>query len=384
MDVGKNFRGGPGDDFVKATKNDDLLDGGSGFDLLTYEDSFKSGSAFKGIVLDARKGTVIDCWGSKDIISNFEVYKGSKFDDVMRGSNGAFQSDTFAGLKGDDTMNGREGWDWVYYSDDQYHGGKRGVDVNLGAKVAKNGDIIGSAIDGWGDRDKLINIENVEGTQKKDKLWGSVEDNTFNGAGGSDSYNGKQGFDTVVYDTNFRHSSSLEAVRIDLALATQCQNDGFGNTETYKSVERFILSTEADIFAGDNNANVVMGYVGADTLSGRGGADVFEYGLISPFGGGGTDEFGDTITDFKSGQDHFRFYLTSAVTGGVNFGGMDATVRFANASSAQSNDSCFFYNAATHKLSWDGDGVGGSAAIVVATLPNLVGGLAASDIEIIA
>lgn len=381
MKIAKDFVGGPGDDFALGSKGNDLLDGAGGFDVVSYQSSFDVRSAFRGIKLDANKGIAIDCWGNRDTIVNFEVFAGSKFDDVIRGTKNVLQSDNFTGFKGDDLIDGREGWDWVYYSADRSLGGKKGIDVDLGK--LKNGEIVGRAIDGWGDKDKLLNIESVEGTQKNDKFAGSSEDNTFNGTGGSDSYNGKGGFDTVVYDTNFRHATTLQAVEIDLALKVQCQNDGFGNTETFKSIERFILSTEDDTFAGDDGNNVVMGYGGADTLTGRGGADTFEYGLASPFGGGGTDEFGDTITDFVSGSDQFRFFVTSYITGTTNFEGMDGVVRFANASSAQSNDSCFFYDQATHSLFWDGDGIGGESAFLVAKLPNLTGGLAASDIEII-
>ena len=63
-----------GNDAVVGDRGNDQLDGGGDFDILSY---YLDEGALHGIRLDAEKGVVIDPWGGKDRIENFEILSGN-------------------------------------------------------------------------------------------------------------------------------------------------------------------------------------------------------------------------------------------------------------------------------------------------------------------
>jgi Ca2+-binding RTX toxin-like protein len=150
-------------------------------------------------------------------------------------------------------------------------------------------------------------------------------------------------------------------------------------------IERIDGTERGDTFKGNAAANYFSGGFGADTLDGRDGNDVLQgdQGADILTGGAGFDEFhyegpdpwGDTITDFVSGIDHFAFRVS-------NFAGMDGTVRFVNGAAALGAGSWFYFNAANHTLFWDFNGTGAGGAVAVATLTG-VNVMAAGDIQLI-
>lgn len=347
-----------GNDFVKGDAGNDTLDGGDGGDTLAYIESFYDYTSYRGINLNVATGKVIDCWGGTDTISNFEEYQGSRFRDVMIGSDA--DREVFRGFRGADTIDGKGGTrDQIRYDSDAHYGGKRGIICNLDNGTGKNGDIKGTIRDGFGQTDTVLNIERVVGTNYNDKFAGSREDNVFVGLDGRDNYNGRAGTDRVDF------WDAPNAININMMLDKgQVIDDGHGNTETMKNIEDIIGSDHDDTIRGDNNANQIEGGYGADNLRGNGGADRFHFDEAG--------SFGDSIADFTSGEDLFSF------NGGVI--GLTAGWKFANGAGGVTNGESTFYMSG-RDLMLDIDGTGGTAAVLVATI-QAGGTVAASDFDV--
>lgn len=181
--------GGKGDDYFRSSDGADDYDGGRG---KTDQISFKDDPS--GIVAHLGNGTAIDGWGNADTLTKIEWIRGSLFDDKMTGDG---KANTLRGLAGDDTVKGGGGLDTVRYDRDERYGGSNGVTIDL-----KNG----TAIDGFGDTDKLASIENAIGTafddiisgdKGKNKLSGLEGNDIIDGLGGKDKIDGGSGRDTI-------------------------------------------------------------------------------------------------------------------------------------------------------------------------------------------
>lgn len=364
---------GGGSDYIKADAGNDTIFGGDGRDTYSLTETFWDGTAYRGAIVNLGTGVVTDSWGGTDTISSIERVRGSRMADRFIGS---AEDEQFMGLRGNDTINGGGGDDWVRYDRDHEWGGMLAVNVNLAT---------GLATDGWGNTDRLSNIEGVIGTAGNDVLIGNAADNTFAGGEGVDDIRGGAGRDTVDFWQDNVESGAV----VNLARTSgQVRNDGFGNIETLSSIEDLWGTWRADSFTGNAANNSFYGDQGADTLSGGAGDDTLNGGAGRDRLVGGADAdvfvfdswdgsnpFGDTITDFVSGVDRLAF-----ATG--DFAGMDGTLRFQNGTSAGgSGQSWFFFNDATDRLFWDADGTGGAAAVWVATLTGVTS-LTAADFDL--
>lgn len=351
---------GAGFDFIKADAGNDTIFGGDDQDMYSFSETYWDGAAYRGANVNLATGQVFDSWGGTDTISGIERLEGSRMSDVFTGSG---EDEQFSGLRGNDTMNGGAGVDMVRYDRDARWGGTLGVNVNL---------TTGNATDGWGNTDRLLDIENVIGTARNDTIVGNLRDNLLVGAQGVDVIDGGAGRDTA----DFYSDVITNGVVVNLSLASgQVRNDGFGNQETLVRIENLWGSFLADSFTGNSLANDLYGDAGNDTLSGGAGNDTLNggAGADSLTGGTGSDvfvfeswdgqnPFGDRITDFRTGIDKLAFATD-------DFAGMDATLRFRNGTSAGgTGESWFFFNTTTDRLFWDVDGTGGAAAVLVATL----------------
>lgn len=365
--------GGGGRDFIKADAGNDVIDGGDDRDTYALIETFFDEYAFRGAVVNLATGVATDSWGGTDTLTGIERVQGSRLSDQFTGSSADEQ---FAGLKGRDSINGGGGNDMVRYDRDADYGGLRGVNVNLST---------GQARDGWGQLDTLTGIENVYGTRQADTITGNTADNYIIADDGVDVIDGRGGSDTVEFWGDFVTSGAV----VNLSLATgQVLNDGFGNVETLVSIENLYGTFRNDSLTGNSGANWLEGDDGADTLSGGGGADVLVGGGGSDrlTGGGGADWFrfntwdgnafgADRVTDFATGVDRLVFDTE-------DFAGMDTTLRFVNGSQAGgSGASWFYFDTATDRLFWDRDGIGGAAAVLIATLTG-VNSLQAADFDL--
>lgn len=173
-------------EFFMGMAGNDYIDGGTGYDRVDYNSSTEGvvvtlggtgeGSASDG--LRVQNGPV-----GTDRLFNVEAVRGSNFNDVLTGSDsGAFES--FEGRGGNDTINGKGGTDRA-----DYQSSIDAVVVNLAT---------GTAADGWGGTDSLVNIENVRGSNFNDTITGNDLANVFHGGAGADVMNGAGGNDLLV------------------------------------------------------------------------------------------------------------------------------------------------------------------------------------------
>jgi serralysin len=300
-----------GNDYVADWAGADSMDGGDGWDTLSYDEAIYSSDAFRGINLDALAGTVIDAWGYADTIANFERYKDTVFGDTMRGAN---VDERFVLSRGNDSVDGRDGFDFVSYDRANNWGAKRGVTVNLAT---------GIATDSWRGTDRLSNIEGVYGSRLDDKIIGTAGYNDLSGNDGNDTIQGGGGDDQIGGD-----------------LGNDLVVGGLGND---------------NIDGGADN----------DTMTGNDGRDNFNFGW-------GLDEVGiDTVTDFKSGTD--KLWIGSW-WGGDFVAETLAANQFRSGSGVTAANSAtqrLIYNTSNGDLYFDADGVDGVDAVKFATLTNL-------------
>gem|GEM_PF-1526433 len=189
---------------------------------------------------------------------------GNSADNFLHGGRG---DDILVGGLGSDTLVGGEGQDTVSYS-----AATSGVNVNLNT---------GTATDGNGGVDTLIDIENASGSELNDTLAGNSQNNVIAGDGGDDSISGGDGDDRLLGD------------------------DG------------------ADTIHGDAGDDILVGGGGNDTLFGGAGSDVAEFrgyyadytvtvegSTVTVIGIDGTD----TLTDIE----FLRFADGDVYVGGSN------------------------------------------------------------------
>lgn len=161
-----------GNDVIHGYDGNDVIIGGSGADEI-YGDSGRDvivgGSGDDHIEGGSGDDTV---WGEKggdDIL-------GQSGDDDLRGGSGG---DRLAPGKGSDRVDGGSGSDWVVFWDV-----RASVTVRLDKRFAT----------GHG-TDRLLSIENVEGSNRNDKIYGTGSKNTLIGNDGSDRLYGLGGND---------------------------------------------------------------------------------------------------------------------------------------------------------------------------------------------
>ncbi len=174
---------GAGNDYILPGEGKDKIIGGKGWDQVSYNET---DGVTQGVTVNLAKGFAIDNWGYRDTIKQVEAVRGSSLDDTLIGNR---KWNMFRGLEGEDTIKGGAGSDEVRYDFDVKNGGGDGVTVNLGK---------GFAIDGFGDRDKLVSIERVLGSDFNDKLIGNRGKNYLSGLDGNDVILGGGGADTLV------------------------------------------------------------------------------------------------------------------------------------------------------------------------------------------
>ncbi len=173
-------------------------------DLLRFAGDFFSHTnpnATNRVDLEANNGTTP--FGSAMEIFNIDDVHGSNYyNDLFRGNNGANAlrgfgaNDRLEGRGGADTLDGGTGRDVADYSS------SLGVDVDLARATQTGADAQG---------DRLIGIEEIDGSLFADTLRGNNGANLLFGNGGSDRLEGRAGADTLNGGNNF-DSASYEFV----------------------------------------------------------------------------------------------------------------------------------------------------------------------------
>ncbi len=283
--------GGVGDDVLDGGDGDDTLYGGAGDDHLDGGDG-------------------VD-----------ELYGGAGNDDLMGGA-------------GADRLYGGAGVDWATY---RFSTVGVTVDLRIGSNPQpppKHGGMEGDAVG-----DTLVDIENVEGTDKRDILTGNEEDNFLKGGegndelyggGGDDRLDGGYGRDTLDGGHNndeggdwavYRSLAAIHSVTVNLHSGYAHIKDAKGDTlfsDTLVNIENIMGSGGNDTLVGDSGDNKfrgggggdrLYGYGGIDTLEGEAGDDTLDGGADGDFlyGGHGDDKLygrdGDDWLEGSYGED---------------------------------------------------------------------------------
>ena len=330
----ENLTGSGFADTFAGTSGANVFDGGAGVDTVSYLASTAGVTA--SLALAGAQNTI---GAGSDTFISIENLVGSGFADVLTGDAGANRfeggggDDQLTGGLGDDTLIGGAGVDEA-----SYRGLSAGVTVDLSLTTAQN--------TGGGGIDTLSEIENIAGTTFND---------VFTGTSGNNRFLGGAGVDTV------RYANAAAGVAVDLAI-TVAQNTVGAGSDTFSLIENLVGSSFNDTLLGDNTANALDGGAGINTLTGRGGADVFQFSVLE------TSANRDIVTDFAAGVDKFGF-LRSAFTGfsGAPAGAL-AAAQFGLGTVATTASQRVLYDQATGNVWYDADGNGAGAQVHIATL----------------
>jgi Ca2+-binding RTX toxin-like protein len=356
--------GTSGDDILFSTLGDDSIDGGDGFDKLSYI------NATAGVTVSLATNAAQNTGGAGiDTISNVEGLIGSNFDDHLTGS---FRADWFEGGEGNDWIDGGRDMNTASYAS-----ASSGVTVDLTQTGPQNtggagtdtliniNNLVGSAFDdhlvakretsyrvsslfeagagndllqgsdgydqfyGGDGNDSLIgmgDIDLLDGGAGDDLLDGGNGDDMLHGGAGDDSLDGGAGFDTADY------RDATGALSIDLRLSG-AQDTLAAGIDTLTGIEQIFGGIHADILHGADANETFYGGNGADTLYGGNGNDIISgiqiyasaTGYVDDasndalYGGDGNDQLagglGDDILDGGTGFDTISYVsATSAIT----------------------------------------------------------------------
>ena len=332
------IHGGNGDDTIEGGGGADTLYGDDGNDL--FYGAIDGDTIYGGQTGETAGGDTIDflhvsntplniVMGSNNNTNEGFVYangsaiassyfyeieniSGTSSNDTIRGDSrsnalyGGAGDDTISGGGGNDYIDGGTnttgtgGGDWI----DFYNDGAsdiNGITIDLAVKTQQY-------ISATRGSDTIINIENIEGTDNNDVIWGDSAANyssihTILGMAGDDSIilrggnnyiDGGSGTDTVSYYYE-------NGVTVALSAGAGTATSSTGTTGTYTdaliNIENITGSNNSnstlakDTITGDANVNTILGMAGDDTLDGGGGADYIDGGSDNDllYGGTGAD-----------------------------------------------------------------------------------------------
>jgi Ca2+-binding RTX toxin-like protein len=383
------LNGGAGNDVINAGGGNDTLiggggtntlNGGKGIDTVDYSASQYSISAslasggLEWIPVEGGWGA----YGALDMYTSIENLIGSSQDDRLGGSAGANVidgrdgNDIIEGGDGNDTLRGGAGADELAGGDgdDSIFGGS-GDDVLSGGwgtnqidggdgvdTVDYSGEAHGVWVglgDNWGHRgeirvnyqavshDTYTSIENINGTNYDDGLYGDDGDNVINGYdgddnlfgnGGNDTLNGGEGDDLIKGDSGADHldggsgnnwlAYTWSESGVTVNLATSATSGGDAEGDVISNFQNIIGSTHNDVLTGSSTDNILLGLGGNDRFTGGGGHDTFAF--LGPVTGV------NVVTDFHIGEDKLEF-LQADPTQGVYYRqiGAHTVISFGNA-----------------------------------------------------
>jgi len=298
------YNAGAGDDLLLASSGNDSLSGGSGYDILDYSNVNADLSLSRGGILTKSGGL------GTDTITGFDI------EEIRANAN---RSNTIDGSSG--------------------------VTASLDIDLAANRLTI-NGLPGIGSASlKVVNFQNVNGSENEDLIVGDDNanvldgkggndtinggggDDTFIGSSGSDTYRGGSGFDTLSYEasstgvtlvrggTVVKADGSVDTIAdfsieaVVGARGTTNTIDGSNGTTASLAVDlskesltinnlpfvgtaQLVVRNFTDVKGSDNSdqltggsgANTLYGGGGDDVLNGLGGADILT-------GGAGNDTF---------------------------------------------------------------------------------------------
>ena len=404
------------------------LDGGAGSDTLVGgggDDTYVADSIGDTVVEAAGAGVDLvqvginitgGAWTLPDQVENglllgnlaFSL-TGNGLDNVLTG-NGA--ANTLSGGAGADTLQGGAGDD-VYVvdalSDAVIEAAGAGTDTVRVAVTTAGGTyvlaanvenaVLANSVAFGLTGNALANI--LTGNTSANRLEGGDGGDTLTGGGGADTLVGGAGDDVYVLDDALDLVVEAAAGGVD-TLQFLLSTTGTTFTLGAEIENGTLLSTGlvnlagnalANVLTGGGGANLITGGAGADTILGGTGDDTLSGGAGADrlTGGSGYDVFRfdvlpdagpDLIADFAVGAD--KLHISRAAFAGLSAAasgplGLGLFWSGAGVTSAHDADDRLVYDTTTGTLYYDADGVGGAAAIALATFGTARPVLSAAD-----
>jgi Ca2+-binding RTX toxin-like protein len=298
-----------------ASRGSDLINGNlsSASNVVYYNSASIPGNAIIVTFSDYQNATVIKSIGGADTLININGIYGSTGGDVLIGSPTAAPDDVFVhtrilqGGAGNDTINGFD----LTINRADYSSATSAVSIDLAA---------GSASDGQGGTDLLLNVRRIRASSFNDTIIGSANDDIIetsrlgshhlDGRGGSNTYN----FAAYIGD------SFANGVLIDLGTAP-AEGGGYVGfamkpgaiTDTLIRFNQARGTDGDDTLYGTPDNDVLRGEAGDNLLDGRAGINTLEYGkhwystvpthgvVVDLAAGRATNQWDgtDTITNFQ-------------------------------------------------------------------------------------
>ncbi len=254
-------------DYLSATgtKDNDLFDGGSGIDMVSYA------NLNDNVTIDLIKQTAKGKLVGSDTLVSIENGQGSRSDDTIIGNNernildgregkdtlkGGGGNDDLVGLKGNDTLIGGAGIDTARYDyDHDGNGAFTGIVADLKTGKVK---------DTTNNNDKLKEIENISGSIFADVIKGNSSANELSGHGGEDYIAGRGGNDLLsggadadhfVFTDKLNANTNVDTIRDFMHL----QDDLYLSKTIFKKVGALLDGSEFRLgnFAQDSDDYII-------------------------------------------------------------------------------------------------------------------------------
>ncbi|WP_043341037.1 beta strand repeat-containing protein [Belnapia moabensis] len=358
--------GNPGSDTLTGTTANDLflgsagsdaIIGGGGYDALDYSNLAPGNSLTvtmgqNGLLTVAKAGLGMD---SAFGISQFMATDGNDSFVSYKGQAGAYID--FAGLSGNDTINGQGD----YYVTAIYSRSPSGTAIDLQA---------GTASDGYGTTDTLIDVRRARGSDYADTIKGGAAADIFWASFGNDSYDGRGGTNNLTY--TYSGVGPLTVVMSSLS-SGMVMKAGGGGADTFTNIGSLDATDGNDSIlgvaatAGQSGYAMLAGHGGNDTIDGAlNYANVVTYNVFGTATGVVANLGSGTASDGQGGTDSLR-----------NVRGLQGS-SFADVITGSTGSDVFFATTGSDSYS----GAGGQDQLnysllsgsIVVTLTSLIGG----------
>ncbi len=327
-------------DFIRGGGGDDYIDGGVGtFDRAAYDSTNASTGVWAS--LEAGSATGFD---GNDTLVRIENLRGSNAADTLIGDavnndiDGRGGDDVIRGLAGADNLKGEAGNDWldgglttdlVNYTDGNtvgYGSAPTAVSVRLQDASAQAG-YSGTANDGFGTLDQLVNFSFVFGSNFNDSLVGSdaLVFEQFEGSGGDDYIDGGAMTEVQYFlgDNRASYQGITTTVTVDLDTTdgagliggAAARSTGGGGNDTLVNINHVRGGTGHDFLYGSSRTDrpeQFEGRNGNDFIDGRGGWDLVRFDYAS---NGVTADLATGVATVVSGSDVDSFVNIESLRG---------------------------------------------------------------------
>jgi len=379
-----NAYGHAGNNYLGGNSGNNTLDGGAGADTMA------GGAGDDTYIVDSQGDRVNEVagQGTDSVFSSVSLVLSGNVEDLTLTGNSAINgygnasANTLTGNAGANFLDGKAGADTMSggLGDDTY-----AVDDADDLAIENDGegfDIVYSwlgtyTLPDFFERLVLQGTGNLNGSGNaaNNNLIGNSGHNVLDGGEGVDTMAGGAGDDTYYVDHTADVVNESAGGGTDTIMSLVSRTLG-------STVENLTLLGSSNITAtGNSGSNLLTGNGGNNLLKGNDGADTLAGGLGNDTltGGSGADRFVfdsapgasnlDMITDLVSGTDVIE--LDMAVFQGFSLPGTPDAGLFLSGvglTAAGDSDDRLIYNTSNGALYYDADGVGGDAAIQIATI----------------